>query len=151
MANTYRLKEKLLGRFAWLGYLFQRDGGTLKRKDEAPATIHGFKAQYRFFLSKCAGSVLFFQVGRFNEFYDNQAMVALRLLGLKRIEAGRGFRARCGFPVGLERRYLRMLMRLGFPVHVVREEKSWPSGLKKRCVAETWMPQASRDPHQHSP
>ena len=151
MANTYRLGEKLLGRFAWLGHLFQQDGGKLKRIDEAPGSLHSLRGQYRFFLRKYSGSILFFQVGRFFEFYDTHAEMALRVLGLKRIEARRGFQTRCGFPVNLRERYLRRLIRLGLPVHVVREEESWPSGLKKRCVAETWMPQASRDPHQHSP
>jgi hypothetical protein len=140
MANTYRLKGKLLDRFAWLGQVFRRADGKLKRVDEAPATLHGLKRQYRFFLKKCSGSILFFQVGRFYEFYDNQAERAIRLLGLKKIEARKGFRTRCGFPIKLQKRYLGTLMRLGTPVHVVREREGWVSGVKKRSIAERWIP-----------
>jgi hypothetical protein len=33
-----------------------------------------------------------------------------------------------------------VLVRLGFRVHVVREEEDWLSGVKKRSVAEGWIP-----------
>ncbi|MBI4488446.1 MAG: hypothetical protein HY694_05130 [Deltaproteobacteria bacterium] len=140
MANAYRLRGKLLGRFAWLGRFFEWQQGKLKRIDQGPATLCSLKRQYRFFLRKCPGSFLFFQVGRFFEFYDKQAEVMLTLLGLQRIKARRGFQTRCGFPVNLQQRYLRRLVRLGLPVHVVREEESWLSGVKKRSFAESWIP-----------
>jgi len=140
MGNAYRLRERLLYRFAWLGLFFRREGGKLDRFDQAPARLHRLRGQYRFFLRRFPGSLLFFQVGRFFEFCDKQAEMALRVLGLKRIEVRRGFQIRCGFPVNLQERYLRRLMRLGLPVQVVREEESRLSGVKKRSVAERWIP-----------
>ncbi len=123
MANSYRLRENLLGRFSWMGQFFKRHNGTLKRSDELPASVQSLRRQYGFFSRQYSGSLPFFQVGRFYEFYDTHAERAMRILGLKKIEAGRGFRTRCGFPMKLQERYLRRIMRLGFPVHVVREEE----------------------------
>lgn len=146
MANSYRLRENLLGRFGWMGQFFQRHNGKLKRSDEASASLQSLRGQYRFFSGGFPGSVLLRQVGRFYEFYDTHAERAMRILGLKKIEAGRGFRTRCGFPVNLERRYLSRLMRLGFSVHIVREEAGWLSGVKTRSVAEIWKPVCAASP-----
>ena len=108
--------------------------------NEAPGALHRLKEQYRFFLGKCRGSILLFQVGRFYEFYDRQAEIALEVLGLRRMDVTRGFRTRCGFPLRFKERYLRRLLRGGFSVHIIREGEGWPSGLKKRHVAEGWVP-----------
>jgi RNA-directed DNA polymerase len=140
IANTFRLREKLSGRFKWLGHFSQREDGRLKHIDKMPASLGSLKRQYGFFLRRSAGSLLFFQVGRFYEFYDRQAEMALRLLGLKSIEARRAFQTRCGFPVHLQETYLRKLMMLGFSVQVVKEEEHWFSGVKKRRIAERWIP-----------
>ena len=98
------------------------------------------KGQYRFFLRRYPGSILFFQVGRVYEFYEKQAEIAMKILGLNRIKARRDFQIQCGFPVNLQERYLRRLMRLDLPVHIVREEEGWLSGVKKRSVAGRWIP-----------
>lgn len=140
MASTYRLRKKLLSRFAWLGDLFQMNGVKLKRMYEAPATLRTLKGQYRYFLGRHPGAILLFQVGGFYEFYDRQAEIAMKVLGLKRVEARRGFRVRCGFPVSSKGKYLGKLIRIGFPVHIVNEGDSWLSRVKKRQVAEGWMP-----------
>ncbi len=141
MANTYWLKKKLLSRLEWLRYFFERHDGKLKRIYQVPKAIQSFKAQYQFFIRKYPGSLLFFQVGRFYEFYDKQAEIAQRVLRLKGTGARRGFRTRCGFPVNLQERYLRRLVKQGFSVHVVKEEEGWLSRLKKRSVAERWIPE----------
>ena len=80
------------------------------------------------------------KVGRFYEFYNRHAERAMGLLGLKRTQARRGFQTQCGFPVNLQERHLRRLIRLDLPVHIVREEEGWLSGVKKRSVAERWIP-----------
>lgn len=148
MADTYRLREKLLDRFAWLNHLFQREDGKLKRIDEPPAKLSSLRQQYRFFLRRFPGSLLLFQVGRFYEFYDDQAESAMRLFGLKMIEARRGFQIRCGFPINFKERYLRRLLELGSSVHIVGEEESWLSGVKKRSVAERWIPALAAADHR---
>jgi hypothetical protein len=143
MANTYGLKKRLLDRFSWLGYLFHQKEEKLKMLDEVPARLHRLKGQYRFFLGKCRGSILLFQVGRFYELYDKQAEIAQEALGLKKMAVTRGFQTRCGFPVRFKQRYLRRLLRSGFPVHIV-EEVGWFHHLKKRRLAEHWLPRSPR-------
>lgn len=139
MANTYSLRKKLLDRFSWFGYLYHQKEEKLKMMDEVPARLQSLKGQYRFFLGKCRGSILFFQVGRFYEFYDRQAEIAMEILALKRMKVTRGFRTRCGFPVRFKERYLKRLMRSGFFVHIIGEEEGWLPGLKKRHIAEGWL------------
>ncbi len=63
---------------ASVGKQIQRDDGKLKRIDEAPAPFGGLKRQYRFFSRKYPSSILFFQAGRFYEFYERQAEIAPR-------------------------------------------------------------------------
>ena len=143
MASTYRLREKLLRRFAWLGDLFQLNGYKLKRIYEAPATLSTLKGQYRFFLGRYPGAVLFFQVGSFYEFYDSQAETAIKVLGLKRMEATRRFQARCGFPMSLKEKYLGSLIKQGLSVYIVNEGEGWVTRVKKRRVAESWLPMSA--------
>ncbi|MCP4270226.1 MAG: hypothetical protein GY777_32405 [Candidatus Brocadiaceae bacterium] len=140
MANAYRLRIKLLRRFEWLGELFQMDGVRLKRRREAPVTLHTLKGQYRFFMGRHPGSMLFFQVGRFYELYDRQAEIAIKVLGLKRMKITRGFQVRCGFPVSGKRKYIIRLLRLGFTVRIVNEGDDWLSRVKKRQFVECWLP-----------
>ncbi len=140
MASTYRLREKLLRRFAWLGELFQMDREKLKRMYEAPATLRTLKGQYRFFLGRHPGAILLFQVGSFYEFYDRQAEIAIKVLGLKRMKITRGFQTRCGFPVSLKERYLCKFIRLGLPIHIINEGDGWLIRVKMRRVVEGIIP-----------
>lgn len=140
MASTYRLRIKLLRRFAWLSDLFQMDGVKLKIRHEAPVTLHTLKGQYRFFLGRHPGSILFFQVGWFYDLYDRQAEIAIKVLGLKRMKITRGFQARCGFPVNRKKKYIGRLLSLGFTVHIVNEGDAWLSRVKKRQFVECWLP-----------
>jgi len=83
---------------------------------------------------------MFFQMGRFYEFYDGQAERAGRLLGLRQIKSRRGFETQCGFPANLKEAYLRRLLRLGFGVHLVEEKECWLSAVKQRRLSEVRMP-----------
>lgn len=100
--------------------------------------MSSLRAQSHFFLSKCHGSIMFFQVGRFYEFYDGQAQRAGRLLGLRQIESRRGFQSQCGFPVNLKDGYAKRFLRLGFSVHIVKEADHRLQSVKTRSVAKCW-------------
>lgn len=139
MANTYRLKKALGERFSWIYHLFYPDEGRLTIAERIPAGLRTLRGQYRFFLGKFPGSVLFFQVGRFFEFYDEQAENVIKVLGLSRTKITRRFRIRCGFPINLKERYLRKFMNLGLSVYHIQEEAGWLSAIKKRRVAKAWI------------
>lgn len=140
IANTYRLRQKLLGRTVWMDRFFQRNNSRLQRRYALRARVRNLKTQYHFFLRKCRGSIIFFQVGRFYEFYDRQAERARRLLGLRQIKSLRGFQTQCGFPANLKEAYLTRILRLGFSVHVVEEKECWLSAVKQRRLSEVRMP-----------
>jgi retron-type reverse transcriptase len=140
MAHTHRLRETLWDRFGWLREFLQESRGNLTRVAAAPTGFRGLRGQYRLFCRQHPGSLPVFQVGRFYEFYDEYAEEAGRLLGLRRLGPGRGFRSRCGFPIRLQRTYLTRLMGLGCPAHVVREEGERLGGVKMRRLAERWVP-----------
>jgi len=137
IAHTYRLLISLLGRFSWLAHFFYEKNGLLIRKDEAPVTLQSLKGQYRYFL---ALRPHLFQVGRFFELYDGQAETAMESIGLKRTESARGFKTRCGFPVGFKESYVEKLIQRGFSVHIVQEETGRLSALKKRRLVQERIP-----------
>lgn len=144
MANAYLLKKRLSERFSWIGDLYYHEKDRLKIVNRAPSRLHTLKGQYRFFLGRYPKAILFFQVGRFFEFYDKQAEIVQEVLGLKGTGSTRGFRARCGFPVSSKERYLRWFMEQGFTVRVIREGGVWLSGVKKRSIAERWTSISAR-------
>lgn len=147
MANAYRLKKSLAERFSWTGDLFYQDKDRLRIVNSAPPRLHTLKGQYRFFLGKYPKSILFFQVGRFFEFYDKQAEIVQEVLELKRTGSARGFRAWCGFPVSSKERYLGWFIKQGFTVCVIREGGVWLSGVKKRSITEYWTSISARSIH----
>jgi len=68
-------------------------------------------------------SLIFFQVGRFIEFYGPQRFLAVQALGLRVVAMDRGrFALTARFPTGLCEIYLPRAIRQGVVVVVVREE-----------------------------
>ena len=68
--------------------------------------------QYRHFRQRFSGDVLFFQVGRFMEFYQPGDVLIARELGLTGMTANRRG-ARFGFPVAQTGHHLLTLLRAG--------------------------------------
>lgn len=56
-----------------------------------PSVFRWLSDQYRFFAERFPDTFLLVQVGRFYELYDEQAVRARRLLGLRLFARGRGF------------------------------------------------------------
>lgn len=142
MANSYRLWEKLVSRFGWVRHFFLLEEGLLVPRMRTAPACKRLKDQYRFFADGLADSVLLFQVGSFYEWYDEQAARASRLLGLRLLARGRGFRYRCGVPVRLGSRFARALVTHRAPVAVIKEteDRPWLAGVKPREVTASWQP-----------
>ena len=140
MANAYLLKKRLAERSSWIGDLFYHDKDRLKIVNRAPSRLRTLKGQYRYFLGKYPNSILFFQVGRFFEFYDRQAEIIQGFSQLKEMEETRGFRKRRGFPLSLKERYLKKFFSMNFEVCVIKEALDGLSGIKNRCVTELYLP-----------
>jgi RNA-directed DNA polymerase len=112
----HRWLEALLERRAWSFTARWSRRGLLRAR-----SLH---TQY-WRLARHAGddSLIFFQVGRFIEFYGPQRLLASRILGLRaaRIDRGR-FALTAGFPTSLCEIYLLRAIRLGVAVVVVRQQ-----------------------------
>ncbi len=79
-------------------------------------------------------SLLFFQVGRYFEVYEEQTDLAARALGLRPIPPRPGFKRRCGFKRGHLAAYLRRAVGHGLTVVVVEETGRPLSRIKERLV-----------------
>lgn len=142
MANTYRLWDTLVNRSGWVRHFFVLEGGLLVPRVAVPPLFRRFRDQYRFFAERFPDLLLLVQVGGFDECYDEQAERVSRVLKLRLLAGGRGFRVRCGVPVRLGSRCIRALVTLGIPVALVREsaDHPWFTGVKPRGLVAHWEP-----------
>ena len=142
MANTHRLWHQLVSRCDWVRHFFALEDGLLVPRTKVMPMFARLTDQYFFFADRWAESVLLFQVGCFYEWYDEEAKRVSRLLGLRLLARGRGFRFRCGMPVRLGPRCVRALVAHGVPVALIRETKDrpWLAGVKPRGLVAHWQP-----------
>lgn len=67
-ASAYRLVWSLFQRYWVLNRYFMLDNLTLRRADEPPR-FYNLSSQYRWFCRKYENALIFFQVGKYFEFY----------------------------------------------------------------------------------
>jgi RNA-directed DNA polymerase len=95
----------------WLGALLERRGWSFVERwaGRAMSRARSFHSQYwRLAGSGGNDSLIFFQVGRFIEFYGPQRVLAVQALGLRPVAMGRGrFGIIAGFPARLFDLYVR--------------------------------------------
>lgn len=106
-ANSYRLVQGLFHAYPWLNELFALKTAPLGlvRRDAPVVAPRSLAAQYAWFVRRFTSGCLFFQVGRFIEFYGQQAHLAAGWFGLKLGSSRHGLGPCCGFPVRLLKRY----------------------------------------------
>lgn len=133
LANTYNLWRSIRKRHYFLRCYFEWDGENRKlvRKYKTPKGFERVKQQYRYFRWRFPGDVLFFQVGRFYEFYHHKDGEIARLLGLKPIGSNRRG-ARFGFPMDQSARHLGELLKRQMPVLVVQQRSRRWTEIRER-------------------
>jgi hypothetical protein len=133
LAASYRLRQSLWRRFPLLDEFISisEKSGKLTRNDVCPAGVRGVARQYRHFRRCFAGDVLFFQVGRFMEFYQPGDVLIARELGLAKMTANRRG-ARYGFPVAQAGSHLLTLLCSGHAVTLISETGRRLDGVKER-------------------
>jgi hypothetical protein len=144
-ANAWRLTEAIWRRQAVVRAVFMRSGGKLLPRYSTPAGRSRLREAYDWWLpggcgggeghcrpgpralefkaGEGAGTLVFFQVGRFYEFYGDQALMASRVLQLACRTGLRGFRYGCGFHRRWLARFQERAMQAGCHVAVVRCER----------------------------
>ena len=148
-ANAYGLTHSLWKEFPFLDCLLScRDLActvstahvrSLHWMNQPPYDPANLKAQYRWFCKKYRGVVLFFQRGNHCEFYDEQAQLASKLLGLKCRESRRkNFALECGFPLSRLAYFKKRMQEIDCGYVVIAENGHLRQGLKRRCMTELY-------------
>jgi Mismatch repair ATPase (MutS family) len=123
--TAWRTWEALWIKYPWLAALFVRAGWALEDRwsQRRIARMPSFQAQY-WRLARHAGhdALVFFQVGRFVEFYGPQRTAAAQILALRTVALPRaGYAFTVGFPVHLSGLYTARALRQGLIVVEVRQ------------------------------
>ena len=138
-ANAYNLIGGLWENNTWLGDVFaldRRDGLRLEPCYEPPEPPVCLKDQYLWAVKAFGGYCIFFQIGRFFEFFGRQAMMAGRVFGCAIGEDRRGLGKQCGFPVRMIKRFKERARHRRWPYVVIAENGYYAKGLKRRVVTE---------------
>ncbi len=136
-ANTHNLVKALWKRYGYLRCLFTLSGGYRLNSLIEPATPPGkLSTQYSWFIRRYRDYCIFFQKGRFCEFYGRQAGKYSVILGLKRGRDIWGMGIKCGFPVRSLEKYKAKAREAGIPYVVVAESGYYKTGLKRRVITE---------------
>lgn len=129
-ANTYNLRRAILERYGFLKEFFSIDNGRIKPKYRFCEIFPCVRSQYLYYANRFKGIDLFFQVGRFYEFYSGRPLV-IELFGLKPLKPNkRG--AKYGFPLSMGEHYAKTAVEQGIPVVFVRETDGYIGRIKER-------------------
>lgn len=144
-ADSYNLRSAIFERFGFLREYFSfrsllprikygagtSDDGRVKPLYRYPGIFPSVKSQYLYYANRFRGYVVFFHVGCFYEFYGEIKDEVKDILSLKRLKNNqRG--AMYGFPVRLEKGYLKRLIEKGVPVIIIRETDRYIGRIKER-------------------
>jgi RNA-directed DNA polymerase len=121
-ANSFKLVKAIWQRYSFLSRYFLLDfsGMKLHRKSVVPGNLRTVKQQYGYFQKLFADDIIFFQVGRFFEFYHSSNKEVAELLNLAPLKSNKRD-ARFGFPVHFMLKYLHQALSNAINVMVVLE------------------------------
>lgn len=133
-ADSFKLVKAVWQRHSFLSRYFKLDFDNMKiqRKYVVPGNFQTVRKQYGYFQKLFAGDIIFFQVGRFFEFYHDSSKRVAELLNLAPLKQNRR-NTRFGFPVRYMIRYLRQALDNGKNVLVILEE-SYLTKIKERKI-----------------
>jgi RNA-directed DNA polymerase len=132
-ADSYGLRQSFFQKFKILAELFIDRGSSVSQRWERRTTPRYLGHQYYFYRLRFGGLILF-QVGKFLELFNQDALWAGDYLGLTRIKTRSGFFARCGFPLNKMDFFIKKLPSLNFMV--VAQEPIRQGVLVKRSVRQ---------------
>lgn len=133
LANAYKLWRKIWTRFGFLNQYFSYDDTNRKllRKYLVPKQFRTVRQQYAYFRWLFPDDVLFFQVGKYFEFYCHLNGLLLKLMGLSLIEkSNRG--VRYGFPVWQQKEKMDVLIKSGFSIVIISQVEKYISKVHVR-------------------
>jgi hypothetical protein len=133
MADSHRLWDSVWECCGFLREYFHYDPERRKlvRKYKVPRNLTSARKQYSYFCWRYPQDVVFFQVGRFFEFYARLDREAARVLALRALKENRRG-ARYGFPAECLRRCARALLTRGRSILVVTQTEHYRTGIRER-------------------
>ena len=132
-ASTYRLICSLFQRYWVLNRYFAMDGKALQRLDRPPR-FHNLSGQYRWFCWRYFKNIIFFQVGRYFEFYGHQGKIAEDFLHLRPGKSRLRLGKRTGFPIDRLSIYLRMALTICQQVVLIKQTDRYSGNVMERRV-----------------
>ncbi len=132
-AATYRLIRFLFHRYWVLNRYFAMNGKVLRRLDQPPR-FHNLASQYRWFCRRYSKSIIFFQVGRYFEFYGRLGKLARNYFHLRAGTTRRRLGIRTGFPVASLSIYLRMALTISPQVVLIKQTGRYNGNVMERRV-----------------
>lgn len=141
---TLREWEEIWDGYPWLAGLFARQGWLFDERwpRRYGARAQCFQSQYwRLTRDANSDSLVFFQVGRFIEFYGSQRLLAMQALKLRSAALPRGgYAFRAGFPTRLADLYALRAIRQGLTVVEVRQVSEPLTGRITRVAYALLLP-----------
>ena len=138
-ADSYRLIANIFETFSFMKHYFFYDVSFRKPKlvmyCHPRCRFRNVYSQYIWFLRLYHRYLIFFRVGCFYEFYEAQASLAVKILGLKMIKPKFGFKRRAGIGDKALERYVEMALKQGRGVLVVEQTGYFSGNLAERRIA----------------
>ncbi|MEW6104351.1 MAG: hypothetical protein AB1630_11160 [bacterium] len=106
----------------------------MKKRYKQPVSFRFVKSQYDYFVNRFKGSIIFFQVGRYYEFYRQIDKNVRDALGLKEVKRTSRRGLLYGFLVKREDLYLERAKRAGLSVVVIKERGVYIGRIKERRI-----------------
>ncbi len=140
-ANSFRLVRSVWQHHPFMSQYFDLDpkNRRLISKDKTPKGFPNVRRQYAFFRLRLPADALFFQVGRFIEFYQEDDARIAAALGLTPLAKNRR-KALFGFPVRHLAFYRDRLLAQGASVAVIREWPRYWTRIKERELVARYVP-----------
>ena len=132
-AASYRLICSLFQRYWVLNRHFAMNGKVLRRRDQPPR-FYNLSGQYRWFCRRYFQSIIFFQVGRYFEFYGRQGIIAEIYFRLRQGERRPRLGSRTGFPIDRLSIYLRMALAISPQVVLIKQTGRYSGNVMERRV-----------------
>ena len=120
-ANTFNLVKSLFEKNSWLKEIFVFHNGILTEKYKTRKMFRSLRAQVNFFRIALHNHILFFQVGKYIELYDDDALLMKNLFGLELKENFRGIKYVSGFPIHLTQKFIRLILLSGHTAAFIAE------------------------------
>jgi len=139
-ANSFRLVQRILTGEGWIYEYLDFNNNKAIRLWQAPRYLRYLGSQWLWFKQRYPGSILMFRIGRFYEFYGQDAVFVGFVLGYTRLKPRFYGLPRCGVPVRMGDVTIKRLMKERVEIVIVEQTGDPLYHLKERSVYAHYIP-----------